>query len=80
MVIPSVYTGRMPRSIIVKGVSWSYHYIKCRGPRTFVVPITMVTGGTPDSLERGRWKKTREGMVTPREIARFLMSSQWEML
>ena len=31
-----------------------------------VIPLTVVTGRTPDTIERGRHKKTSDGMVTPK--------------
>jgi hypothetical protein len=34
------------------------------------MPLTFVTGNTSDNIERGRWKKTSDGMVTPAMIAR----------
>lgn len=42
------------------------------GPVKHAVSISDVTGRTLDAVERGRWKKTSDGMVTPRQVAKYI--------
>jgi hypothetical protein len=37
-----------------------------------VVSDSTITGRTPDTLERGRWKKTTDGMVLPSHVKAWL--------
>ena len=64
------------RRIVVDGCTWLYHVgrsaVAFRGPRRFVARIGDVKGLDPDSIDKGRWKKTSDGMVTPRDVASFL--------
>jgi len=39
---------------------------------TRVVPLSELTGRTPDTIERGRRKKTSDGMITPGHIKEFI--------
>lgn len=41
--------------------------------RKIVADFTEVTGRTLDVLERGEWKRTCDGMVTPRDCKAFLV-------
>jgi hypothetical protein len=62
------------RTIKVDGRTWSVKvgkdWMEARSGNTkLAVPLSQVTGRSPDTLERGRWKKTSDGMVTPDQIA-----------
>ncbi len=37
-----------------------------------VVADSTITGRTPDTIERGKWKKTTDGMVLPSHIKAWL--------
>ena len=57
---------------------WTYSVgrgsVRFTGPngKSFHVSCGRVTGRTEDTFARGRWKQTTDGMVTPRDIRRFL--------
>ena len=66
------------RKIVIAGELWMVKVGKDSmeartGPRRggikLVIPLTFATGNTSDNIERGRWKKTADGMVTPGMIA-----------
>ncbi len=38
-----------------------------------VISDSTITGRTPDTLERGRWKKTPDGMVLPSHVKAWLV-------
>ena len=72
------FAQRSGRNIVVGGISWEYTVgsgdivaysengeRKCEG-------IHVLKGTDPDSVDRGRWKKTTDGMLRPREVARWL--------
>ncbi len=64
------------RSIEVDGTTWRYRvgrqHVKFRGPRTFFKSIAEVKGVGPGDVDRGKWKKTSDGMLRPSEIANYL--------
>ncbi len=65
------------RRIVVDGCTWRYHvgssYFAFRGPRSFVATVGEVKGLHDSELvERGRWKVSSDGMITPRDVASFL--------
>lgn len=67
------------RKIVVPGPEhWTYKvFLSCtllfdpKGKK-YVVPTTHMTGRDWNTLERGQWKKTDDGWVTPRHIAEFI--------
>jgi len=66
------------RRIVVDGTTWLYHVgssaVAFRGPRRFVARIGDVKRLDPDTIDRGRWKRTSDGMIRPAEVAAFLQS------
>ena len=40
--------------------------------RRQVVSLSRLTGRTHDTIERGRWKQSSDGMVTPRHVADWI--------
>lgn len=66
------------RKITVDGIEYLYRIgrdfavIRLPNGKTLRPFITDLTGQRPDDLERGRWKKTSDGMVTPRHIKDYL--------
>jgi len=65
------------RKLIVDGkeytytVGKSYAIIKFEGLKIATIPLCDIKGSW-DNLERGRWKKTRDGMVFPSEIVEYI--------
>jgi hypothetical protein len=58
------YRYRIGRgSAVIEGPGWKD-----------VVPLTTLTGRSPDTLERGRWKRTRDGMVTPVHVRDYILN------
>ena len=66
------------RKLMIDGIEWRMKIGQddmearsgpARGGIKLVMPLTFVTGNTTDNIERGRWKKTSDGMVTPGMIA-----------
>ena len=77
---------RRGRLIVVGGVEWRY-----RVGRGSVIAYS-ITGerrcedawrvkelDQPDTLDRGRWKRTSDGMVQPRDVARWLNAPNVEV-
>lgn len=70
------------RNITVDDVVYWYHIgqgkMKLRHPSgkstTHCLCDVKGMGFTPDTVDRGRWKKTTDGMITPGEVARFIQS------
>lgn len=65
------------RKIVVAGVDWTYYVGKCAvearcGERKIVGQLHDVAGLTPYVFERGRDKRTSDGMITPRQIAAWI--------
>lgn len=67
------------RTVHIDGRAWRYrirYSIKIIPPEGFGPPIITdiceVTGRTPNMVERGQWKKTRDGMCTPRHVKTWL--------
>ena len=74
-----------PRSITMGGNEYAYFvgrgnvHIRLRKPNGFepgtvAVPSNEVVRCTPDTFERGHWKKTSDGMVTPGLLADYIRS------
>lgn len=74
-----------PRIIVVDGLTYTWRAgpgtVEIRGPaeirfqknRTFDrLHSSKLLGVTPDVFERGQWKKTSDGMITPRAIRDFI--------
>ncbi len=68
------------RKIHVKGRDYRFRVgkqnvvIRDNEDKARVVRISEITRRTPDVLERGRWKGTSDGMVTPHLIAKWIAS------
>jgi hypothetical protein len=66
------------RSIALKSGTWQYYigrsYVSFFGPagQRFYTECHIIKGVTAQVFERGRWKQTSDGMVTPKDIARYL--------
>ena len=67
------------RKLVVGGAVWWWLY----GSRVCIwdpdgakhtVPAWTIKGVTPDTLERGHWKRTSDGMLTPFEVADYIKS------
>jgi hypothetical protein len=66
------------RSVEVGGATWSYRL--GRGNAVIVLPTGKklvvryadLTGRSPDIIERGQWKGTSDGMVTPEHVRRYI--------
>jgi hypothetical protein len=52
---------------------WSARIFSPTG-NVFAVPLDAITGRTPETIERGRYKQTTDGMVTPADMRRYLES------
>jgi len=67
------------RRIVVNGEVWQYKigrsYVHIWTPRgrKLIKRAHEVAGRTPDVLERGQWKKTSDGMITPADVERFVL-------
>ena len=50
--------------------------IKIRRPdrKSFAVSMEVVTGRTPNTIERGYWKQTRDAWVTPGMVKTYIES------
>ncbi len=69
------------RQIVVGGQKYSYRVGRqnvvihdADGDRN-VVPCHEILGLTPDTFDRGKWKGTSDGMVTPGKIAQWIAAS-----
>lgn len=68
------------RKLELASGTWHYKIGLCaaqiRGPggETVNVGAHEINGRTPDNLERGRHKKTTDGMVTPGDVRRHIES------
>jgi hypothetical protein len=70
------------RKITVDGREWYCHIgtdvieARYRSPKGDEIklwsPLELVTRRSAETLERGRWKKTTDGMVTPKLIAAWI--------
>lgn len=66
------------RKLIVDGEAWSYYvggtYTVLRAPdgKKKVVSSSTVTGRSPDTFDRGQWKKTSDGMVRPSDVVAYI--------
>lgn len=65
------------RKIVVGGAEWKYHVGKIHtearcGERKLLGKLTDITGLTWDVLERGQWKRTSDGAITPKHIADWI--------
>ena len=66
------------RKIVVDGQNWQFmigrSFVKVVSPsgQGYVANHSEVTGRSWDTLERGIWKKTSDGMVTPANIEVFI--------
>ena len=66
------------RKINVDGAVWEYRIGK--GAAVLVAPdgkkavvgLDKLTGRSWDTLERGQWKRTSDGMVTPKDVAAYI--------
>jgi len=66
------------RKIIINGDT--YKYIIGKGnvviwapnKKKIVVDFSTLTGRSWDAIERGQWKNTRDGMITPKDIANYI--------
>jgi hypothetical protein len=69
---------RKERTISVAGDVWSWRvgatYLVIRDPKrkSTIVPINEVLGISVEAFERGRRKKTKDGAVTPHDIASYI--------
>lgn len=70
------------RTITVDGLKWYYHVgtdsLEARAAETngshwkLWGSLSEITKRSPETIERGRHKKTSDGMVTPRQIAGWI--------
>jgi hypothetical protein len=66
------------RRIEVDGVTWRYRFgcdnvvIVLRNGKKVIVNYSTLTGRTPDLIERGQWKGTSDGMVTPEHVRHYI--------
>lgn len=66
------------RKLIVKDAEWTYYIGKTsavlRAPdgRKKTVGLDVLTGRSFDILDRGRWKKSSDGMMTPSDVAAYI--------
>jgi len=67
------------RKIDINGTvyEWSagrqYVHIRKDDKLLVTTTIAQVKGTTPDIVERGLWKKTTDGMLTPKEVRAFIL-------
>lgn len=70
------------RKIIINGLKYEYS-ISGRRTVTIINPEEVKThvncgvlkGMTPDNFDRGKWKKTSDGMVTPKHIKKYIIEN-----
>lgn len=48
--------------------------------RKKIVTLAIITGRTPDTIDRGKWKKTSDGMVTPSDIKAYIERNVQQLL
>jgi len=66
------------RVIVIEGETWYYQIggYSCAfwGPdgKKHVGKADVVANRSWDVLERGQWKKTSDGMITPKDIRRYI--------
>jgi len=69
------------RVITVGGEKWTCEIgrgsVKFRPPnkgKTTTADFSQITGRSWDTIERGNWKKTRDGMVTPLHLEKYIVA------
>jgi hypothetical protein len=73
------------RHLVIEGEKWSYSI--GRGAAVLVAPnghksvvfLKTLTGRDPDLIDRGRRKKTSDGMIMPAEIKRYIRGHAAEL-
>lgn len=57
-------------------------YIKFRfsDGASLVAKACDVKGVTPDTFERGRYKKSSDGQIKPSDIKKFLLGLKWSLM
>ncbi len=75
------------RKIHVGGKVWGYRigqqFAVIHLPGTIrkkVVTLSKITGRTCDTIERGRWKITSDGMVKPSEVKAYIEQNAQQLL
>lgn len=68
------------RKIIVNDETWGYmigkHNVVIQSPRTekkMIFTLDKVVGRSFDAIDRGRHKKTNDGMITPADLRTFIL-------
>lgn len=69
----------MSKAVHIKGKEWNYKIgrgnIVISNPITtkkHLVGLSTLTGRASDVVERGRWKKTSDGMIKPSDVKKFI--------
>ena len=69
---------KKPRKMVLASGTWKYVVgrgcVRVVAPngRAAVVWISTLKGISEEAFERGRWKRTRDGAVTPREVRAWI--------
>lgn len=69
------------RRIHIEGRVWEYSIgrgsavIKSPDGKRSDVRLAAIKGGTPNDFERGQWKRTSDGMVTPSEVKVWILAN-----
>lgn len=72
---------RNARVLVIDGEIWQYKIGKSythiwpppsRGGKKLIKRTHEIAGRSPDTLERGQYKKTSDGMVTPSDVEKYI--------
>jgi len=74
------FPKRKDRKIVIGETNWKYRIgkdtIKAYSEHGDAIKESChnLVGVSPDTFSRGRWKETRDGMVTPELVAKWISS------
>jgi hypothetical protein len=66
------------RTLVVDGKAYQYrighHSMVLVHPdgKKEIVRLAVIANRTPDTIDRGRWKKTSDGMITPKHVEGYI--------
>jgi hypothetical protein len=69
------------RKVHIQGKVWQYEighqFVVIQFPppnqkKKFTIAQSLLVERTPDELDRGRWKKTQDGMIKPSDVKNYI--------
>jgi len=73
------YPKRRGRKIVVNGVAWKWSYNSFGSVLAYSElgkrlcdSVHIVANTSPDIFARGQWKRTSDGVLSPKDVARWI--------